>query len=101
MRCEISCSKYAEVLLVRVEQASALQIEASTIAIAARKAESGSSCQHSNPPYINSMNKPITITLDSELVEYVKEGYQGDEPLRTKEDWQRLVKEVLEEYFNG
>jgi hypothetical protein len=47
------------------------------------------------------MSKPITITLDSELVEYVKGGYQGDEPLSTKEDWQRLIKEVLEEYFNG
>jgi hypothetical protein len=59
------------------------------------------SCQHLHLPYNKSMSKPITITLDPELVEYVKEGYHGDEPLRTKEDWQRLVKEVLEEYFNG
>ena len=44
--------------------------------------------------------KPVAIFLDKETVQYVQEAYHGD-PLESREDWQKLVKEVLMEYFNG
>lgn len=44
--------------------------------------------------------KPVAIFLDKETVQYVEEAYHGD-PLESREDWQKLVKEVLMEYFNG
>jgi hypothetical protein len=44
--------------------------------------------------------KPVAIFLDRETVQYVREAYHGD-PLESREDWQKLVKEVLMEYFNG
>jgi hypothetical protein len=58
----ISSSESVAARLGKVNLASPLQIEASTIVIAARKAESDSSCQTLNPTYINSMKETNTPT---------------------------------------
>jgi TRAP-type C4-dicarboxylate transport system substrate-binding protein len=44
--------------------------------------------------------QPITITISPELQKYVLDACQEYDQPQTQEDWQELVKEVLEEYFN-
>ena len=80
MQCAISCLRFAEALLVKVEPASPLQIEASTIAIAVRKAESGSSCQTLNLLYITLMKQQLlNIKSPSDIKSFeVTDIYEDD-----------------------
>lgn len=51
-------------------------------------------------PVRNKTYKPKTITLPAEIVELVMNNCNDGEPPQNKEEWNELIAEIVEEYFN-
>ena len=51
-------------------------------------------------PVMNKTYKPKTITLPAEIVELVMNNCSDGEPPQNKEEWNELIAEIVEEYFN-
>ena len=45
--------------------------------------------------------QPITVSISPELQQYVLDACSDYDTPETREDWEELIKEVLEEYFNA
>jgi hypothetical protein len=44
--------------------------------------------------------KPVTVTLPKDVVELVMTNCNDNEPPQTQEEWNALIAEIVEEYFN-
>jgi hypothetical protein len=49
---------------------------------------------------MNKAYKPKTITLPAEIVELVMNNCNDGEPPQNKEEWNELIADIVEEYFN-
>ena len=56
--------------------------------------------EHKSEPVVNKAYKPKTITLPAEIVELVMNNCSDGEPPQNKEEWNDLIAEIVEEYFN-
>jgi hypothetical protein len=52
-------------------------------------------------PVMKNKYKPVTVTLPKDIVELVMTNCNDDTPQpQTQEEWNDLVAEIVEEYFN-
>ena len=57
--------------------------------------------KHKPEPIVSKAYKPKTITLQAEIVELVMNNCSDGEPPQNKEEWNELIAEIVEDYFNN